>query len=1079
MKNCVALACMAILSLGAIAQETPPSLVWRKTFGGQWRDAAYSVTATTDGNFVIVGETNVDHSPVTIPSQNIWAIKIDANGALIWQKTFGGYRKDVGRFVTGTPDGGCILTATTESTELNGFHGEEDIYVVKLDRFGNMEWDRCYGGPGFDAAQTIRNTQDGGYIFTATVGGEGGDVSGMEGGRVAWVVKTDNNGAVQWQKCFGNAATNEGQDVQVLPGGGYMLSLNTSSLHGNFPPPAAGTYHFIVKLDDNGNLLNAAAVTSAANAGLPLNGSAMQVTDQNRVIAATGGAGNCPSGMAYASVKTTRADYSGSAWNMTPIAEYYECSPPGQPQAATSNFLVHGAGALAYKGSDLSVICGSRYGMLSGSSNIKRNMFLAQFAADGDPSKSWKYEHFEQEETLGTGVVVTNGDEYIVVGILGMADNLSALTDIVVMKFGKFNLLKGTVFRDLNSNNTKEANEPYVSNLLVKSEKGSFVATSRTHDGVFYNVVGEGTFITSLLDVPEYYTVNPATHNSIFTGFYGTDSVSFALKPVANKRDYRAATWSDSRARPGFENTFHIQAENVGTDTLTNRNVICIVDSNLQFLEASPAPQSISGDTLTWNIGSLLPTQIFNITIKTLIDPPPAFGLGDLLESVVMIDTAGDLNIANNFDTLRQTGVGSYDPNDKLEAHGGYISPDELAAGKGLIYTIRFQNTGTDTAFTVVVSDTLDAKLDWSTIQMIDASHPYELTITNDRFCKWAFKNILLPDSNVNEPASHGYVTFRIKPIAGAVLGDQFSNSASIYFDFNLPVKTNTEMTEVKLPPPSPVVSGLLTNYCSALGAQKIKITNLPASGSGITVSVKIDGTTVTVGADSSVSFNPGTLSAGSHTVLVEFSNSTVNRTSSSDFTITTAINPEVDASANITNITSLATNIIVTATNSSGGGTTPLYTFARDRALINITQAESVNNTWTFNPSILSMGDNKIYVRMKTSATCFVVNANIDSILLVRSSVTGVTDPDMPGQVINIYPNPFKDVMTINGLSSAKTYTIRLFNLEGKQLLSKRVSGRISVTIPGQHQAKGIYWLTIYDEKRNQMLGTVKMMKE
>jgi hypothetical protein len=117
--------------------------------------------------------------------------------------------------------------------------------------------------------------------------------------------------------------------------------------------------------------------------------------------------------------------------------------------------------------------------------------------------------------------------------------------------------------------------------------------------------------------------------------------------------------------------------------------------------------------------------------------------------------------------------------------------------------------------------------------------------------------------------------------------------------------------------------------------------------------------------------------------------------------------------------------------------------------------------------------------VRMKTSATCFVVNTNIDSILLVRSSVTGITDPDMPGQVINIYPNPFKDVITINGLSSAKTYTIRLSSLEGRVLEIKRGSGRSSFSLDRQYRANGIYWLSVYDERRKQLLGTVKMIRD
>jgi hypothetical protein len=137
------------------------------------------------------------------------------------------------------------------------------------------------------------------------------------------------------------------------------------------------------------------------------------------------------------------------------------------------------------------------------------------------------------------------------------------------------------------------------------------------------------------------------------------------------------------------------------------------------------------------------------------------------------------------------------------------------------------------------------------------------------------------------------------------------------------------------------------------------------------------------------------------------------------------------------------------------------------------------VNNTWTFDPSILSIGDNMIYIRMKSNASCVVANTVTDSVLLKRSSVTGINDPDMPGQVINIYPNPFRDVIMIKGLSASKTYTVTLYNLEGKQIVSRRVSNRSTLNITRQHQATGTYWLSIYDEKRKQLLGTVKLLKQ
>jgi uncharacterized repeat protein (TIGR01451 family) len=468
------------------------------------------------------------------------------------------------------------------------------------------------------------------------------------------------------------------------------------------------------------------------------------------------------------------------------------------------------------------------------------------------------------------------------------------------------------------------------------------------------------------------------------------------------------------------------------------------------------------------------------MSIETVVDILPAVSIDDTLECRAIIDTTGDINKANNEAVVRQRVTGSYDPNDKQEAHGGFITPAELNAGKPLVYTIRFQNTGNDTAFNVVIRDTLPANSDWNSFEMVQASHPYTLTITDDRYAKWTFANILLVDSNRNEPLSHGYLTFRIKAASTVAIGDKINNSASIYFDFNPPVITNTTETEVKPEPPAtPVITGLQPAYCNTTGVTTVRIGNLPAAGSGITVTVKIDANTVGVGADSTFSFNVSTLAAGAHTISVQFSNSGGNRLSSAGFNVTEAVTPDVNVLASNTNILNPNIAIVITATNAAGGGTGPLYTFAKDRNFINIWQAESVNNTWTFNPSILAVGDNMIYIRMKSNASCVVANTATDSVLLKRNFVTGINDPDMPGQVINIYPNPFRDVIMIKGLSAAKTYTVTLYNLEGKQIVSRRVSNRSTLNITRQHQATGTYWLSIYDEKRKQLLGTVKLLKQ
>jgi hypothetical protein len=136
--------------------------------------------------------------------------------------------------------------------------------------------------------------------------------------------------------------------------------------------------------------------------------------------------------------------------------------------------------------------------------------------------------------------------------------------------------------------------------------------------------------------------------------------------------------------------------------------------------------------------------------------------------------------------------TGSYDPNDKQGFPVGYGAEHYIRPGTEIEYMIRFQNTGTDTAFTVRITDTLSLWLDPATIRPAVSSHPYQFNLTGQGIAEFLFENILLPDSNVNQAGSNGFVKFSIYPRADAPLETLVENTAAIYFDFNEPVVTNT-----------------------------------------------------------------------------------------------------------------------------------------------------------------------------------------------------------------------------------------------------------------------------------------------
>lgn len=153
-----------------------------------------------------------------------------------------------------------------------------------------------------------------------------------------------------------------------------------------------------------------------------------------------------------------------------------------------------------------------------------------------------------------------------------------------------------------------------------------------------------------------------------------------------------------------------------------------------------------------------------------------------------------------------QTITNSFDPNDKQASPSGLSDQHYIFPNSILDYTIRFQNTGTDTAFTVVILDTLDQNLDITSIQMGASSHTHHAQIHENHILEFTFNNIALPDSNVNEPASHGFIKFRIATKEGLAPEEQIQNTAAIYFDFNPPIFTNTTFHTIWSGPP-PLIS--------------------------------------------------------------------------------------------------------------------------------------------------------------------------------------------------------------------------------------------------------------------------------
>ncbi len=199
----------------SITINTKAQSIFQKTFGGSNYDSGNSVQQTTDGGFIIGGTT----LSFGAGNSDVYLIKTNANGDSLWTKTFGGLGQETGEFVQQTADGGYIITGAT-----SGFGaGNNDVYLLKTDSIGNLLWSKTYGGINDDKAFCVKQTTDSGYVIAGQTNSFGA------GNADAYLIKTDANGDTLWTKTFGGGFNDFAFFVQQTSDTGYIITGQTIS----------------------------------------------------------------------------------------------------------------------------------------------------------------------------------------------------------------------------------------------------------------------------------------------------------------------------------------------------------------------------------------------------------------------------------------------------------------------------------------------------------------------------------------------------------------------------------------------------------------------------------------------------------------------------------------------------------------------------------------------------------------------------------------------------------------------------------------------------------------------------------
>lgn len=351
---------------------------------------------------------------------------------------------------------------------------------------------------------------------------------------------------------------------------------------------------------------------------------------------------------------------------------------------------------------------------------------------------------------------------------------------------------------DSNTNGCDSADGVYPSLKFTITNSllfGQFIADVT---GAFTMPVQEGTHtITPQLENPAYFTISPTTSTFNFPTDASPAISNFCIIPNGVHNDLEVVYLPTSIAVAGFDALYKIIYKNNGTHTQSGNITLTFDDAVVDFLNANPSVSNQNSNSLNWNFTNLLPFESREISLSFNLNSPmetPPLNLGNTLNYTAVITGLTDEKPIDNTSAIKQTVANSFDPNDKTCLEGNTVGIEKV--GEYVHYIIRFENNGTANAQNIVVTDLIDTnKFDLASLVPSSGSHSFFTRITSSNKVEFIFQNINLPFNNAT---NDGYIAFKIKIKSTLVLGDSFSNSANIYFDYNFPIITNDYVTTIQ-----------------------------------------------------------------------------------------------------------------------------------------------------------------------------------------------------------------------------------------------------------------------------------------
>lgn len=753
------------------------NFAWAKRIGNGKDGTAMSVNADAQGNVYLTGEfgSGLDYDPDSPPGnhyfltsdisdQDVFAIKLNTDGKLIWARQIGGTGGQwssgsvvdaagnlylVGDYAIHTdfdPDKNGQYVITTPDGWIN------NVFVEKLDSAGRFKWVRQINGNSYCIGEAISLAPDGSLYATGGFNNQiyiepNGlpDTLNVGNGRM-FLHKMDTAGQSIW--------------IRQLP---VFSAAAATDLNGNCY--LIGRFNGVADFDPS--------------------------PDQSFILTSTGGN----------DIFIQKTDPFGNLAWAKQIGGTLDDMPGDITVDPLGNIYVTGS----FQGS---VDFNAGAGKVELTSGGKADAFIQKMDPDGhfvwagriggtqtDEGKSIAISPVGRVCTGGNFIGAVDFDPGPGVSTLnatpaqgGFVQQMSQ-TDIFPAT-----VFHGTVFHDHNGNQLQDPDEPGLPGVVMAIRHLEQFASTDSLGQYHFSAEVAGDTLFPALPFP-YWSSNPVS--AILDTTKAT--VNFPVTINQGYADVGVTATPVTPFRPGFETAIIVQVSNHGPTQLQDL-AISIKDYvqawQLQYLEADPAPAIVSGDSLVWHIDALDVAEkaVIHVFFMVPVAPNP---IGLTVEFLVQAAVKHDDYWTNNLVEFKSAVVGAFDPNDKQVTPA--TLPVEQLDSVDLRYVIRFQNTGNFPADFVIIRDTLPPGLDASTLRITDASHPYSWRLYGPGILEVRFDPIFLPDSFSNEPASHGFVAFNIRTQRNLPDGDSILNHAAIYFDYNAPVITNNARMTVEI----------------------------------------------------------------------------------------------------------------------------------------------------------------------------------------------------------------------------------------------------------------------------------------